>query len=209
MPIIFKRQCDFCHKDYKGAGEFYCSISCRNKNRTWSDEVKLKIKMSNLGLKRSEKTKERVRIAMTGRKLSKVVRRKMSKSHLGKKHTPEEIAKITLANLGNKNGIGNRGCTLRVGNKNPNWKGGITPVNMKIRKSFEYKQWRTAVFKRDNFTCVWCNSKESGTLNADHIKPFAYFPELRLDINNGRTLCVRCHKKTESYLKNLTKQYAI
>jgi 5-methylcytosine-specific restriction endonuclease McrA len=82
--------------------------------------------------------------------------------------------------------------------KNPNWKGGITPQHLKIRKSKEYKDWRITVFERDNFTCQECSSR-GVELHADHIKPFAYYPELRLVIENGRTLCVPCHKKTETY----------
>ena len=34
---------------------------------------------------------------------------------------------------------------------------------------------------------------------ADHVKPWALYPELRYDLDNGRTLCVPCHKKTETY----------
>lgn len=79
-----------------------------------------------------------------------------------------------------------------------NWKGGVTPLNKKIRNSIEYKQWRRAVFLRDNFTCQNCS--HTGYLEADHIKPFAYFPELRFDLDNGRTLCLGCHKQTDTYM---------
>src|SRR3990167_2266206 len=81
------------------------------------------------------------------------------------------------------------------------WKGGITPINEAIRKSLEYKLWRKAVFERDNFTCIWCGKKDK-TIQADHIKPFSLFPELRFAIDNGRTLCHDCHKTTDTYGKN-------
>ena len=85
------------------------------------------------------------------------------------------------------------------------WKGGITPINRAIRTSLEYKIWRQAVFERDNYTCRFCKTrskkKKKVILNADHIKPFALFPELRFAIDNGRTLCTDCHKTTETYAK--------
>jgi len=94
------------------------------------------------------------------------------------------------------------------GAKNPSWKGGITPRNIKIRNSKEYKLWRESVFKRDNWTCIWCG-QVSGNLNADHIKPFALFPELRFAIDNGRTLCLDCHKTTESYGRSKTNKKGV
>lgn len=88
---------------------------------------------------------------------------------------------------------------LKIRGKNHHhWKGGITNENHKIRTSLEYKLWRKAVFERDNWTCIWCGER-GGILNADHIKPFALFPELRFSIDNGRTLCKKCHLTTDTY----------
>ena len=79
-----------------------------------------------------------------------------------------------------------------------NWKGGATSKNEKLRRTRQYKLWRIAVFERDNYTCIWCGVR-GGRLNADHIKPFSQYPELRFAIDNGRTLCLSCHRKTKTY----------
>lgn len=84
------------------------------------------------------------------------------------------------------------------GSSSPNWKGGVTPLYKKIRKSVEYKLWRNAVFTRDGWRCMWCR-KRGGRLNADHIKPFSKYPALRFVVNNGRTLCEPCHRKTDTW----------
>jgi|SRR3990167_8147139 len=75
---------------------------------------------------------------------------------------------------------------------------GKTPENEKIRHSLAYKAWRTLVFERDSYTCQECK-QYGGYLHADHIKPFAFYSELRFEVSNGRTLCVPCHKKTPTY----------
>lgn len=77
---------------------------------------------------------------------------------------------------------------------------GRTSYNVMIRHSVEYKLWREAVFKRDNYTCQWCE-KRGVYLHADHIKLFSEFPELRTSIANGRTLCRECHYKRHSKVK--------
>jgi len=87
-----------------------------------------------------------------------------------------------------------------AGEKHHNWKGGITPISAKIRASEEYKEWRSEIFKRDDYTCVKCN-KVGGDLVADHIKAFAYHPELRLNIDNGRTLCRECNFESTLILR--------
>jgi len=80
------------------------------------------------------------------------------------------------------------------GEEHHSWTGGSNTEELRIRKSVEYKLWRKSVFTRDDYTCQIC--EERGVkLNADHIKPFSLYPELRLAIDNGRTLCVPCHQK--------------
>lgn len=84
-----------------------------------------------------------------------------------------------------------------IGNKRYNYKG-TTPELERLRKSSQYKLWRKEVFERDDYTCRFCG-KRGGDLHADHEKPFAFFSELRFVIDNGRTLCEDCHRKTDTY----------
>lgn len=81
-----------------------------------------------------------------------------------------------------------------TGYKNPNWKGGITPENSKIRHSIEYRLWRESVFARDNWTCQKTKVK-GGNLHPHHIKNFAEYPELRFAIDNGITFSKKTHDK--------------
>jgi len=130
-----------------------------------------------------------------GQKRSDEAKLKMSLARKAYYTNPENLAKQTehlkmLSPKGRK--FSKESIEKRSGENHPNWKGGITPEVMKIRNSDEYKEWRTAVFERDNYTCQECGVR-GGVLNADHIKPFSLYPELRFDVSNGRTLCEDCH----------------
>jgi len=70
------------------------------------------------------------------------------------------------------------------------------------RYSPEATIWRKAIFERDNYTCQFCLQR-GNLLEADHIKPWAYFPDLRFDLANGRTLCRPCHNTTKTSAKKM------
>lgn len=73
------------------------------------------------------------------------------------------------------------------------------------RKTSEYAEWRMNVFNRDGFTCQLCG-QVGGKLNAHHIKPYAKYPELRLDVNNGITLCERCHRALHKKIRESARE---
>lgn len=152
-----------------------------------SEEAKKKIGLSNKGKLKGRPSWNK------GIKWTEERKNNYVSPMLGKTHTPEARRKISEGNMGEKN---NR------------WKGGITPIHIQIRMSPRYKEWRTAVFTRDNYTCVICGNNESGNLQADHIMPFSLFPDLRFDIDNGRTLCKPCHRKTDTWGEGARKKYA-
>ena len=149
-------------------------------------------------------------------------KKKISDSEKGKKHTELSKKKMSLASMGKKGTYGNLGkkmslenrikqSEMRKGEKCHFWRGGVCKDNLLIRNSLEYKLWREKIFKRDNYTCQWCGNKSGNgkrvELNADHIKPFSLFPELRFELSNGRTLCKDCHSTTDSYLSNFKRNY--
>lgn len=139
-----------------------------------------------------------------GKKLSEETKRKLSDSHKGKpshRKKPDVFMDCAVCNKNFKikpcvestRKVCSRKCLYKYRDK------GLTPIREKIRASEEYKLWRQAVFERDNYSCVWCGDKQGNNLEADHIKPFSLFPELRFAIDNGRTLCKPCHRKTDTY----------
>lgn len=53
--------------------------------------------------------------------------------------------------------------------------------------------WSKSVLQRDNYICQICKVR-GGDLVAHHLDGYNWCKEKRLDIDNGVTLCVRCHK---------------
>ena len=124
-----------------------------------------------------------------------------ARNHLGILFSPTRIKKgVEEGKYIRTDAIRKATSERRRGKRHWNWKGGITDKNTMIRNGIEVKLWRIAVFARDNWTCQECG-KRGGRLHPHHIKSFAEYPELRYAIDNGRTLCLKCHKLTDNYCK--------
>lgn len=168
----------------------YCSRSCINKGRVspfkgrtdrWSEDWKKRMSEHNLGF-----------TSNTGR------------THIKK---GQHLSPDTEIKKGQTSYWKGKPNPHFAGPNNPRWKGGITPEHLKIRWSKKSKDFRNEIFKRDDYTCKSCGRcRKVGdrvVLNIHHIKPFAVHKELRFDKDNVITLCEQCHRKTDTYGRNI------
>ena len=176
--------------------------------------IKGNIPFDRTGILHTEETKKKLKIVRIGRK-----------PNLGHHHS-EEFKNKQRENLKNQWKLGLRKphyghktseaqkkllSEMKRGDKNPAWIDGRSKLTYQIRKCFKYRQWRSDIFTRDNFTCQECG-KRNCYLEADHYpKSFStIFQENKIktleqalnceefwNINNGRTLCRKCHDKTK------------
>lgn len=178
--------------------------------------------------------------SMKGKKHTDASRLKMSLAlkgkptwNKGKKLSKDHRLKLRLAKLGKPgNRLGTRSSEeskeknriKHLGSKSNLWKGGTSKLTSLIRACYKYRQWRSDVFTRDNFTCQECGI-QSGCghtviFQAHHMKSLAEIIKTNnittleqaiqceelWNINNGQTLCKECHKLTDTYaVKNRKK----
>lgn len=92
-----------------------------------------------------------------------------------------------------------------TGEEHWHWKGGISGERHLDMSRRIYKDWRTAVFERDNFTCQKCG-QVGYEIQAHHIYNYADYPALRFDVNNGVTFCEKCHRDFHGTYGNKTNE---
>ena len=61
---------------------------------------------------------------------------------------------------------------------------------MSRKQTREYRIWRANIIRRD-VRCVVCPSMENR--EAHHIEDYSFHKDKRYDLDNGVTLCKRCH----------------
>lgn len=88
------------------------------------------------------------------------------------------------------------------GDSNPNWKGGLTEVNRRLRGSWQFRDWKKQSLERAGHKCEKCGVSDGqaceccGTrikLHVHHVKSFSKFPDVRFDPANSEVLCPKCH----------------
>lgn len=169
-----------------------CKCDCGNVTYVYSGHLRSGFTRSCGCLNREAVSKRHKNIP-----LSEKTKEKIGKSGKGK----HEMSKEDRERMGKK----------ERGEKHWNWKGGISPLAERIRRSLKYKLWRKSVYERDNYTCQKCGGYKGNRLNAHHnIKSFSLIWELNniktyeqaekcaelWDVNNGITLCEECHSLT-------------
>lgn len=197
------------------------------KRKPLTEEHKRKLSEANFGKHQTEETKRKISEGhkgqstwIKGKHLSDITKKKLSDINKGKHYTEESKKKMSESHKGQISW--NKGKPfLQIRGKNHfNWKGGVSFTIMGIRRSEKYLKWRSDIFIRDNFTCQKCGDNTGGNLEAHHKKPFSkLIDEVRKnlpllpiyeaamlytpfwDINNGITLCKKCHKSIKKISK--------
>ena len=60
------------------------------------------------------------------------------------------------------------------------------------------RQWRREIKRRDGDACRVCG--ETINLHVHHIRPRSIYPGLALELDNGITLCGKCHARLKGKL---------
>jgi hypothetical protein len=150
------------------------------KRPSFSEEWRKNIGKSHKGLKKTEEAKIKIGLGNKGKFVSKETRKKMSEN-----------------------------AKLRLGKRASNWKGGKSYFKESIYANHRYSEWRLNVFERDKWICKICGYDKGGTLQVHHLIPVKeIIKEYNLknvydiincknlwDVNNGITLCKKCHEK--------------
>lgn len=124
---------------------------------------------------------------------------------------PERDTRMSLGSI--RDGRSCRYCYLdsNKGESHPRYDH-TKSIEERIERRFidGYTDWRNAVFERNKYTCFVCKDAKGGNLVAHHLDGYGWCVERRIDVTNGVTLCVICHKRFHAeygYKNNTESQF--
>lgn len=82
-----------------------------------------------------------------------------------------------------------------TGEKSPRYRHDLTKQEREKKRLIlgeSIVKWRISVFERDNYTCQSCGVRNK-ELRAHHLDGYHWAKDKRIDVDNGVTLCYRCH----------------
>jgi len=120
-----------------------------------------------------------------------------------RKRNPKKRLQNYINTMLNKYGVRNA-MELYTEKNHWHWMGGSSLENSKGK---DWYKIRELVWKRDNYTCQECGYKKGHNLIPHHILPRRDYPKLIFDIDNGITLCKKCHKPTINMEYNFVDKY--
>jgi hypothetical protein len=187
-----KKECPVCHKEFE-VKPSHSELRVCCSRRCYSKLMSERSKGENnpfYGRQHKQLSKDLVSAANTGRPQSEETRRRRSETHKLIPHTKEwtenqgkalkgrEITwadKISESRVGYKVPLNERQARSEFsrGSSNPAYLHGLSPVQLSVRKSMRYRDWRTAVYTRDNFTDQITGEPINGRGNAHHREPFS------------------------------------
>jgi hypothetical protein len=115
-----------------------------------------------------------------------------------------DCGKNTIVSVGNLNShaVLSYGC-LRDDTSGERWRWSKNPSfnptltdedRLNLRSGAKIAVWSSSIKKRDNYTCKVCE-KISGNLVSHHLDAWHWCKTKRHNVDNGVTLCVKCHKQ--------------
>lgn len=174
-----------------------------SKKENLSEETLQKMRESAKRENLSDETIIKMRNSHMAENLSDETRMRMSESGKGRTHTEDAKRRIGEASARRTRIPHTHETRHKISATKQNvsyneWRGFASPRRNLLMATNSYKNWRNAVFARDDYTCQMCNVR-GWKLEAHHIIPVRDTKNMFFifDIDNGITLCLKCHNKTK------------
>jgi hypothetical protein len=180
-------------------------IGLKRKGIMHTEESKEKISKGHLGFKHTQESKDKMSKSKKGYKYSKEHNKRISEARKGISLTESAKQKLSLIAIERwkNNEYHKQFSESRIGEKNPNWQGGIQyePYDNNWNNKF-----KNLIRKRDNQVCMNCGKHREKLKYSLHVHHINYDKQLSIK-ENCISLCHSCHSLTQVNREYWTKLF--